>query len=136
MSHDFWDAVSDAGVDKDPDGSPRFHVNMRGRTIHVYLSEGVTRKQALRKFFEGMASFNQKEDKVIVERIVDDLFAKFGVNGVLEWDQSVGDQVNREWVVRMLRRDLKRRGLPRALPREAVEGVLDELYVVEPVIDS
>ena len=131
---DFWDPISEAGVSKDADGNPKFSVTFRGRTLSVYFNEGVTRKTCFRRLTEGSPYI--KEDKVIVDRIVDDLFDKFGQNNTLEWDPSIADSVNIEWAIRMLRRDLRKRGVPDRLSRQSIDMLLNELYEIEPVLSS
>lgn len=119
------------------DGFPKFTCTFAGqygatRSATIYLDEHVTRKAALRKLSEGIDSKHRR----IVERIVDDLFDRFGAQGYLEYDVEQADRCNVEWSIRMLRKDLRRRGVPGTIARERVERVLDELYVIEPVLQS
>ena len=132
---DFWDPVIEASVSFD-DATPKFTVvfsmKFGNRTATIYLDESMTRKAAVRKLSEGMDSSHRQ----LIERIADDLFDKFGASGHLEYNEAGARRCNEEWTVRLLRRDLRQRGIPAALDREAVERVLDELYVVEPVLNS
>ena len=142
---DFWDAVREAGVSfEDPSpgvpSSPKFTCTLEhaygNRSITIYLDEQSTRKAAIRKFVDGLSSNMSKDLRPLVERIVDDLFDRFGASGILEYDPKEAERCNLDWAIRMLRRDLKRRGLPTTLTREQVEYVLDELYVIEPVLSA
>jgi len=146
MVRDFWDCVENATAVLE-DGTPKFicvidNSLLGKKTIVIYLDELLTKKSTYRRFTDQLnfasrlsSSTIERDLKPVVERIVDDLFDRFGSRGHLEWDPREAENCNHDWQIRLLRRDLKRRGLPDSIKRDRVDMVLNELYIVEPILD-
>lgn len=67
-----------------------------------------------------------------------ELFERFGQTGTLVLDSDDGaqaDEYARLWRKRLLKRELQDAGLPEFMAREDVDSILDELYVVHPVLE-
>ena len=136
---DFWDAVVEAFIEVD-EGGPRFSCTIDNgygkKIITIYLDENFSRKSTMRRFTEGLSSTTFHCYSQVIDRIIDDLFDRFGASGHLKWDPDQATKCNLDWAFRMLRRDLKRRGIPNTMTREQVECVLNELYIIEPVLNQ
>ncbi len=132
---DFWDPIVEASIFME-DGVPRFTCSFTGKysskSVTVFLDENATKKAATRCLSDGVDSVHRN----VIVRIVDDLFDKFGASGHLIYDPVEADRCNNEWAIRMIRKELRRRGVPKLISRDQIDCILNELYTIEFVLDQ
>lgn len=116
--------------------NPRFRVRFAGREACVYFNRPISKGKIVRTILEGTGTRFQLKYADLVERIADDLLDNFGDGQYLVWSPERARACTKNWRLRLLRNALANLEVGDVLTRDELEAVLDEIYVVGPVLTS